>query len=66
VTGPVDRTSRQDRDLLRAVNATGRVFLTHTSLEGRTCLRLSIGQASTRAEHVEQAQQVLMDCRPKG
>lgn len=51
--------------LLAAVNRSGRVFMTHTSLEGRFCLRLSIGQASTRPEHVEQAQQALLDHRPR-
>jgi len=51
--------------LLAAINRSGVAFLTHTSLEGRTCLRLSIGQASTRPEHVEQVEQALMALRPR-
>ncbi len=54
-----------NQTLLEAVNRTGQVFMTHTSLEGRFCLRLSIGQASTRARHVEQAKAVLLAQRPK-
>ena len=39
--------------LLAAVNATGRVLLTHTRLADRYVIRASIGAQPTRAEHVE-------------
>jgi aromatic-L-amino-acid decarboxylase len=49
--------------LLDTLNASGKVYLTHTTLGGRTVLRLAIGGTYTRREHVERAwrliQQVL-------
>lgn len=39
--------------LLAHVNATGRAFLTHTRLDGRYCIRVSIGQTMTQRHHVE-------------
>ncbi|WP_434740949.1 pyridoxal-dependent decarboxylase [Micromonospora sp. SH-82] len=41
--------------LLARVNATGRVFLTHTRVDGGHTLRLAVGSPQTRSEHVEQA-----------
>jgi aromatic-L-amino-acid decarboxylase len=38
--------------LLAAVNASGRAFLTHTRLDGRYVLRVSVGQTSTERRHV--------------
>jgi aromatic-L-amino-acid decarboxylase len=45
--------------LLHAVNATGRVFLSHTRLRGRYTLRLSVGNIRTEARHVDLAWQIL-------
>ena len=44
-----------NRDLLARVNASGRVFLTHTVLGGRYTIRLAVGQRCTEREHVEEA-----------
>lgn len=44
-----------NRELLERINATGRVFLTHTSLRDKFVLRLAIGQRTTREEHVREA-----------
>lgn len=41
--------------LLTAINKNGLTFLTHTRLREAYCLRMSIGQAATEAQHVEQA-----------
>jgi len=41
--------------LLARVNASGRVYLTHTRLAGRFTLRLAVGATYTTAEHVEAA-----------
>ncbi len=52
--GP-DRTDLANERILDAVNASGEVFLSHTVLEGRYVLRLSVGNLRTRHEHVERA-----------
>ena len=41
--------------LVRTVNQTGRLYLTHTRLGGRYTVRLAIGAPGTRREHVERA-----------
>jgi aromatic-L-amino-acid decarboxylase len=41
--------------LLAAVNATGRIFLSHTRLRGRYTLRLAIGNIRTGEAHVREA-----------
>lgn len=46
---------RRGRRALEAVNGEGRVFLSHTSLDGRYVLRLSVGSVHTRPADVEAA-----------
>ncbi|MBY8872691.1 DegT/DnrJ/EryC1/StrS family aminotransferase [Micromonospora sp. PLK6-60] len=46
-------------ELLRRVNATGRVHLTHTRVAGRYTLRLAVGSPSTTEAHVDEAWQLL-------
>ncbi len=41
--------------ILDRLNRSGRLFLTHTKLDGRLVLRMSIGAARTEGRHVEQA-----------
>ena len=50
-----------NRRLLEAVNATRRVFLTHTRLGGRYAIRLVVGQRSTARRHVEEAWALLRE-----
>ena len=40
--------------LLDALNATGRVALSHTRIDGRFLLRVSVGQTTTTGAHVEE------------
>ena len=44
-----------NRELLRRVNASRRVHLTHTELDGRFVIRLVVGQRQTERSHVEAA-----------
>ena len=44
-----------NRALLQDVNASGRVFLTHTALRGRFTLRFVVGQRTTTEKHVSEA-----------
>ncbi|HEX9901428.1 MAG TPA: pyridoxal-dependent decarboxylase [Acidobacteriota bacterium] len=48
-----------NKDLMDRVNATGRVFLTHTILKDRFTLRLAIGQRTTQERHVRLAWDLL-------
>jgi aromatic-L-amino-acid decarboxylase len=44
-----------NRNLLEALNVTGDMYLTHTSLDGRFTLRMAIGQSGTEEWHVREA-----------
>lgn len=48
-----------NRELLKRINATGKVYLTHTALRGRYVLRLAIGQRTTGETHVRQAFEII-------
>lgn len=50
-----ERNNLANERILDAVNASGEVFLSHTVLDGRYVLRLSVGNLRTRREHVELA-----------
>ncbi|MFQ5629876.1 MAG: pyridoxal phosphate-dependent decarboxylase family protein [bacterium] len=47
--------------LLEAVNATRRVFLSHSKVDGRFVLRIVIGNIRTEEWHVEQAWQIVQE-----
>jgi len=49
------RSDELNRRVLERVNRRGRVFLSHTELDGRYTLRLSIGSVHTRDSHVREA-----------
>jgi aromatic-L-amino-acid decarboxylase len=44
-----------NRELMERLNESGAMFLTHTKLDDKFTLRMSIGQTNTRREHVEKA-----------
>lgn len=44
-----------NQGIMERLNASGELYLTHTKLDGKLVLRLSIGQTSTEARHVERA-----------
>jgi len=49
-----------NKKLLESINATGEVFLTHTTLGGRYVLRLAIGQRTTTERHVREAWNLIL------
>jgi len=48
-------TDRLNADLLDAVNRSGEVFLSHTTIDGRFALRLAVGHIRTTEHHVKLA-----------
>ena len=44
-----------NQSIMDQLNQDGALFLTHTKLNGKLTLRLSVGQMSTKARHVERA-----------
>ncbi len=58
---PEEELDRLNRRLLDTINASGKVFMSHTQLGGRFCLRLSVGQATTSEEHLQQAWQIISE-----
>jgi aromatic-L-amino-acid decarboxylase len=49
-----------NRRLLDGINASGRVFLTHTVLRGRYAIRMAIGQRTTGEAEVREAWQIIL------
>ncbi len=54
-------SDEDNAELLRRVNATGEIFISHAVLDGVYVLRLAVGQASTTADDVQQAWDVLRE-----
>jgi aromatic-L-amino-acid decarboxylase len=50
--------------ILETVNASGRFFLTHTKLDGRFTLRLSVGQTWTEERHVRGVWEAIREAAP--
>jgi aromatic-L-amino-acid decarboxylase len=47
--------------IMERINQSGQAYLTHTKLDGRFTLRLSVGQTHTEARHVENVWQLIQD-----
>ena len=58
---PADAADRLNAEILERVNASGRVYLSHTKLGGRFVLRLAIGNIRTEHRHVAEAWQLLRE-----
>ncbi len=50
--------------LLEALNRSGKVFLSHTRLDGKFTLRLCVGQTNTERRHVERAWELIRAIAP--
>ena len=51
--------------LLDALNASGRLYLTHTRLDGKLTLRMAIGATGTEERHVESAWRAICETAPE-
>ena len=56
---PEPQLEKLNAELLQRVNATGKVYLTHTALKGKTVLRMMIGQRTTTEKHVRMAWDII-------
>jgi aromatic-L-amino-acid decarboxylase len=59
LVGEETRLAEHNAALMARVNATGEFFLTHTLLDGRYAIRVSIGQFRTERRHVERLWEAL-------
>jgi aromatic-L-amino-acid/L-tryptophan decarboxylase len=50
-----------NRELVEAVNATGKAYLTHTRLHQRLSMRLAVGNILTTDRHLEQTWQLILN-----
>lgn len=48
----IETINQLNQDLLHALNATGKIYLTHTKINGVYTLRMVIGQVNVEQEHV--------------
>jgi aromatic-L-amino-acid decarboxylase len=56
-----DELDTRNAAIMDAVNRTGEIFLSHTRLDGRYVIRLSIGNIRTEPRHVERAWELLRE-----
>jgi aromatic-L-amino-acid decarboxylase len=64
-TSEAERTALNER-ILATVNASGRVYLSHTKLGEVYALRLAVGNIRTQQEHVAEAWQLLREAAAHG
>ncbi len=50
-----ERLNQLNEDLLHRLNATGKIYLSHTKIRGKYTLRMVIGQTNVEKRHVEAA-----------
>lgn len=60
-TGDEAELAKINTGILEKVNATGKVYLTHTSLRGRYVIRMAIGQRTTEERHVWEAWELIRE-----
>jgi len=58
---PEDKLTEANKKLLEKINDSEEVFLTHTTLRGKYCIRLSVGQRTTGMRHVKRVWELLKE-----
>ncbi len=61
LAGDEESLARHNRAILERVNASGSVYVTHTTLGGRYTIRVAIGSLRTTRAHVEQVWRLVLD-----
>lgn len=57
-----EKLNELNRNLLEKVNKTGRIFISHTKLDGNYTLRLVAGNTMLEERHIEEAWEVISGC----
>ena len=52
-----------NKNLMEKLNATGKLYLTHTLLKDKYVLRFAIGQRTTQEVHIRQAWDLILQCK---
>lgn len=61
----VNELNRINEELLVSLNQTGKLYLTHTKLNGIYCLRFVVGQTETQERHVNKAWKMIQELAGK-
>jgi aromatic-L-amino-acid decarboxylase len=59
-----ENLNKLNDELMQKLNATGKIFLTHTKLKGQYTLRMSIAGTLTNRQHVEKAWELIKETAP--
>jgi len=64
-TNDIEILNQHNEKLLSALNASGKIFLTHTKLNGQYVLRMSIAGTLTTMQHVQNAWELIKETASK-
>jgi len=56
-----DVLNQLNAQFIEAINQTGKIFISHTKLNGKFTLRFVVGQTNTEYHHIEKAWQIIKD-----
>jgi len=56
-----DVLNQLNAQFIEAINQTGKIFISHTKLNGKFTLRFVVGQTNTEYHHIENAWQIIKD-----
>jgi len=56
-----DVLNQLNAQFIEAINQTGKIFISHTKLNGKFTLRFVVGQTNTEHHHIEKAWQIIKD-----
>jgi aromatic-L-amino-acid decarboxylase len=59
--GSIDRIDKINSDIVERINASGRAYLTQTTLRGRTVMRIGLGNVLTTEEHLHKGWEIIQE-----
>jgi aromatic-L-amino-acid decarboxylase len=61
INAPEKQTDKLNREIVERINASGRAYLTQTSLRGRSVMRIGLGNVLTTEEHLRRAWDMIQE-----